>query len=123
MKCPNCGRELVKIRDTRGSEYKDLNSAAFKEASANDALSWDNVNAIPFKDDKEVYAYFKAAFDQKAEATFLSFIARRDLVEKIFEETGVRYNTQDITCDDLGVYVHPVDVQDNGSGIISMTQN
>lgn len=72
MKCNECGRELIKLGfHLTDVEEADLGLAMDKTRAAETALRPDVVNSYKFEDDKMLYAYFKAAFDELAEGRFL----------------------------------------------------
>lgn len=72
MKCNECGKELIKLPFVlNDSEIADLDLATSKINAATVALKPEVVNSYPLEDDKMLYAYFKAAFDELCEGRFL----------------------------------------------------
>lgn len=72
MKCNECGRELIRLPFTLDdSEIADLELAMTKINASTVALKPDVVASYNLEDDKRLYAYFKAAFDELCEGRFL----------------------------------------------------
>lgn len=72
MKCNECGKELIKLPFVlNDTEIADLDLATSKINAATVALKPDVVNSYPLEDDKMLYAYFKATFDELCEGRFL----------------------------------------------------
>lgn len=80
MKCNECGKELVKLPFVLDdSEMADLELATTKINAATVALKPDVVNSYKLENDKELYAYFKAAFDELCEGRFLYALWEKDV--------------------------------------------
>lgn len=72
MQCNECGRQLRKLPFMLDdSEIADMQLAIDKINTAGTALKADVFNSYSFENDKDIYAYFKAVFDEMAEGRFL----------------------------------------------------
>ena len=108
MKCPDCGKELLKVRDLTEDERNAFEYFVIKEDNANQAInSGIDVN---FKEG-ELYEYYKALYDQLAEARFLRTIFFRKIQEELNEKpVKVPYIFEG------ALYVHPVETKDEQNG-------
>lgn len=80
MKCNECGKELKKLSFVLDdSEMADLDLAVTKINAATTALKPEVFNGYKLEDDKEVYAYFKASFDELCEGRFLYALWESDV--------------------------------------------
>lgn len=80
MKCNECGKELMKLPFVLDEcEMADLDLAVTKINAATVALKPDVFSGYKLDDDKQLYAYFKAAFDELCEGRFLYAIWERDV--------------------------------------------
>lgn len=101
MTCNHCGKELKLLGELTKEEITNLHYIVSKNRTANTALDEKVVN---FKDmtPEQVYAYFKSAFDVKAEANFLEVENLKNIAE--------RFNVDDIysiIIDNEKAYLHP----------------
>ena len=79
MKCNECGKELIKLPFTLDDrEISDLDLATNKINAATVALKPSVVSSYKLDDDKQLYAYFKAAFDELCEGRFLYALWERE---------------------------------------------
>lgn len=103
MICDHCGKEMIKIGELTEEEHNDFIYINEKFATGNQALGTDILKDIKFKDG-EVFEYFRACYDQLAQARYLLFIFERGLKKRL----GVKQNTQ-IFIDGVSteVFVHP----------------
>lgn len=107
MKCEQCGKEMIKVGELSEKETHDWIFIKTKDDTASQALDSNTINGMQFKEG-ELFEYFKACFEAKAEAEFLRYVFFRDLrarfniskTENIWLEEG---NTA------IEVYVHPQD--------------
>ena len=106
MKCDNCGKELSLIRSLSREESQDVIYAKHKINSAKEALNPDIFNSLNLDNDG-IYSYFKAVYDNLCEGEFLYYIAVKEITDKIKEETGIEYNSNNLFINDVGVYLHP----------------
>lgn len=80
MKCNECGRELEKLPfNLDDAEMADLDLAVTKINASTVALKPEVVNSYKLEDDKQLYAYFKASFDELCEGRFLYALWERDV--------------------------------------------
>lgn len=105
MKCEQCGKELVKVGTLTEEETKDFYFVNEKFATANQALNSSIIKDIKFTDG-QVFEYFKASYDQLAQARYLQFIFERNLKNRI----NINQN-ENIIIDGLSleVFIHPED--------------
>jgi hypothetical protein len=103
MVCENCGKELVKVGALTEEELRDFCFVNEKFATANQALNSNVIKDIKFTDG-QVFEYFKAGYDQLAQARYLQFIFERELKNRL----NVSQDTP-IVIDGLSreVFVHP----------------
>ena len=106
MKCFDCGVELIKIGDVLPDEIADLNYYQSKMNSANDALNPEIVNKFSLSN-KQMYDYFKSAFDSMAEGQFLFYTLLREVTDRINKENGTSYKYGELNINEYGVYIHP----------------
>lgn len=72
MQCNECGRNLTRLPFVLDdSEMADMQLAIDKINTAGTALKADVLNSYRFEQDRDIYAYFKAVFDEMAEGRFL----------------------------------------------------
>ena len=72
MHCNECGRQLRKLPFMLDdSEIADMQLAVDKINTAGTALKADVYASYRFEQDRDIYAYFKAVFDEMAEGRFL----------------------------------------------------
>lgn len=101
MTCKDCGKELKLLGDLTKEEIANLHFIVAKNRTANTALDSRMVNFKEMTPD-QVYAYFKSAFDVKAEASFLEIENLKNIAE--------RFNVDDIysiLLEDEKAYLHP----------------
>ena len=78
MVCQNCGKEMIKVGTLTEKEVEELAYIERQFVNVNQALNPDTVNQMKFTNN-QVYEYFRAVYDNKAQAEFLRFIFFRDL--------------------------------------------
>ncbi len=72
MQCNECGRQLTRLPFMLDDgEIADMQLAVDKMNTAQTALKADVYASYRFGQDRDVYAYFKAVFDEMAEGRFL----------------------------------------------------
>jgi len=72
MQCNECGRQLKRLPFMLDDgEIADMQLAVDKINTAQTALKADVYASYRFGQDRDVYAYFKAVFDEMAEGRFL----------------------------------------------------
>ena len=108
MKCEHCGKELKKIGELTESNIRDLELINNKISTSNQALDINTIKDLPFSKPEEIFYYFKAAFDEKADAEFLKW----ELIHSIAERINYKGSPYDLyfpsyTYDENGIYVHP----------------
>lgn len=103
MKCEQCGKEMVKVGVLTEEEQNDFIFVNEKFATVNQALNTDVIKNIEFTDG-QVFEYFKASYDQLAQARYLQYIFERSLKNRI----GIQQDIP-IVIDGLSfeVFVHP----------------
>lgn len=80
MKCNECGKELERLPfSLDDSEIADLDLAVSKINAATVALKPEVVDGYRLEDDKMLYAYFKASFDELCEGRFLYALWERSV--------------------------------------------
>lgn len=101
MVCENCGKEMIKIGELTEQEQQDFFYVNEKLNCAYQAQKSDVLKEIKFSDG-QVYEYFKACYDEMAEAEYLNFIFYRNLEKRLGVDT-------DIFIDNISfeVFVHP----------------
>jgi hypothetical protein len=78
MQCNECGRQLTRLPFILDdSEIADMQLAVDKMNTAQTALKAEVYAGYRFEQDKDIYAYFKAVFDEMAEGRFLYAIWER----------------------------------------------
>lgn len=109
MTCENCGKEMIKVGVLTEEEQNDFIYVNEKFATVNQALGTDVLKDMEFTDG-QVFEYFKACYDQLAQAKYLQFIFERDLKNRV----GVKQNVP-IAIDGLSfeVFIHPTDEEEN----------
>lgn len=103
MVCKHCGKELKLLGDLAEEEKANLHYIIAKNRTVDTALDKSIVN-LKEMTPEQVYAYYKSAYDIKAEASFLE-IENLKLISK-------RLNIEDISkvmIFDDKVYLHPED--------------
>lgn len=106
MTCRNCGKELTFVRKPAKDEIENFIFINNKLNSVSDALNPDVVSSYKFETDEQVYAYFKAVFDLKAEANFLYYNFRKLIAEKLSEDLEKEISPDDFYFDEYGIYIH-----------------
>ena len=105
MKCENCGKEMVKVGGLTEAETNDFFFVNEKFATVTQALNTNVLKDLEFTDG-QVFEYFKACYDQLAQAKYLQYIFERDIKKRL----GLEPNTF-ITIDGLSleVFIHPTE--------------
>lgn len=109
MVCENCGKEMIKVGVLTEQEQTDFYFINEKYATATQALESDVIENMEFSDG-QVFEYFKACYDQLAQAKYLQFIFERGIKNRVGVEQDVP-----ITIDGLSfeVFIHPTDEETN----------
>ena len=103
MVCRHCGKELIKIGELTEKEVEELAFINKKSANAMQALNIETINGMKFTDG-QVFEYFRAAFDNKAQAEFLNYIFFRDLAKRLGRTDFTIGNGEP---DNHDIFVHP----------------
>lgn len=82
MVCEHCGKEMVKVGVLTEGETNDFYFINEKFATANQALNTNVIKDIEFTDG-QVFEYFKACYDQLAQARYLQFIFERGVKNRL----------------------------------------
>lgn len=89
MKCNECGRELTRLPFVLDdAQIADLQLAMDKMNTAQTALKGEVFNGYHFEEEKAVYAYFKAVFDEMAEGRFLYALWEREVRKRYGHPEG-----------------------------------
>ena len=109
MVCQNCGKEMVKVGVLTEEETNDFFFVNEKFATVTQAMNTDVLKDLEFTGG-QVFEYFKACYDQLAQAKYLQFIFERNIKKRL----GLEPNTF-ITIDGLSleVFIHPADKEEN----------
>lgn len=110
MVCKNCGKEMIKVGTLLEKEVEELAYIERQNVNATQALNYDTINKMKFEDG-QVFEYFRAAFENKAQAEFLSFVFFRDLRKRLELKTN-NFVIGDGTPDNHDVFVHPEEDND-----------
>lgn len=105
MVCENCGKEMIKVGVLTEQEQNDWTFIRTKENTTDQALNIETIKGMEFKDG-EVFEYFRACFDAKAEVEFLRYIFFRDLKKRLNLGEGENIWLGD-DYSDIGVFKHP----------------
>ena len=107
MTCENCGKEMIKVGTLEEHEVDDVAYVNEKFNCAMQSLNMEVLKDLEFTDG-QVFEYFKAAYDQLAQAKYLQFIFERDLKRrlKVDEPIFIDYATYE-------VFVHPKDEEES----------
>jgi hypothetical protein len=82
MKCEHCGKEMIKVGILTEQEQNDWVYTNEKFNCASMALNNDVIKDIEFTDG-QVFEYFKASYDQLAQANYLRFVFDRNLRKRL----------------------------------------
>lgn len=104
MKCPNCGKELIKVGTLTETEFEEWVLINKKYANSNQALNYETIREMEFTDG-QVFEYFRAVFHGKAEAEFLNYIFTRNLRKRLNLGNDIPITIGD-NADNYDVYVH-----------------
>ena len=103
MVCEQCGKEMVKVGVLTEEEQNDFIYVNEKLNCAQMALNNDVIRDIEFKDN-EVYEYFKASYEELAQANYLRYIFERNLKKRLglnpMENIAIDFISHE-------VFVHP----------------
>ena len=106
MKCKHCGKELIKVGELTDKEYEEIIFINKKFANSRQALNPETIKQMEFTEG-QVFEYFRAAYDNIAQADFLQYIFFKNLGERL----GI--NDKNIMLDDKpdskDIFVHPDD--------------
>lgn len=108
MTCENCGKEMIKVGVLTEEEQNDFIYVNEKFATVNQALNSEVLKDLEFTDG-QVFEYFKACYDQLAQARYLQFIFERGVKARlnIPKDTGFVLSEPE-----LEVFIHPVDEEE-----------
>ena len=104
MVCKNCGKELIKVGELTENEIEELILINKKFVNANQALNPDVINKMEFSDN-QVFEYFRAAYNNKAEAEFLNYIFLRKLSQRLNINTD-KINISNNEPNNFDIFVH-----------------
>lgn len=105
MKCPRCGKEMEKIGSLTLDEQESLALINKKLENVMQALNPVTIREMQFTDG-QVFEYFRAVFDSKAQAEFLRFIFFRDLAKRLNINTDTQIQIGDGSPDNVDIYIH-----------------
>lgn len=105
MVCANCGKEMIKVGELTEQERNDWMFIKTKDNTTAQAMNPDTIKGMEFSDG-QVYEYFKACFEARAESEFLKFTFFRDLRIRLnlMDEKDIWLNDD---TSGVGVYIHP----------------
>ena len=101
MTCEKCGKEMIKVGSLEEQEINDFIYINEKYNCVNQALSSNVISDMKFTDG-QVFEYFKACYDQLAQAKYLHFIFERDLKKRLGVKTQMY-----IDFISYEVFIHP----------------
>lgn len=101
MKCEHCGKEMIELGKLTEEEQNDFFFLNEKFVCANQALRIDVLKDLEFTDG-QVFEYFKACYDQLAQAKYLQFIFERGLKKRFGVEGNIFVDGLSLT-----VFKHP----------------
>ena len=101
MVCEHCGKEMIKVGVLTEEEQQDYFYVNEKLNCAYQAQNSDVLAKIKFNDG-QVYEYFKATYEQLADAEYLGFIFYRNLKKRLDVEQDVYIDGT--SCE---IFVHP----------------
>lgn len=104
MVCQNCGKEMIKVGVLTEEELNDFFFVNEKFATVNQALNTNILKDMEFEDG-QVFEYFKACYDQLAQARYLQFIFERNLKKRLGLELTEYIIIEDKTFE---VFTHPI---------------
>ena len=107
MTCKKCGKELIKLGELTESEIEELTLINKKQVNVQQALNPATINAMEFSDG-QVFEYFRAVYDSKAQADFLLHIFFRNLRKRLNIDPRVDFQIGN-DIEDYGVYTHKID--------------
>lgn len=82
MVCEECGKEMVKVGVLDEKEIDDFTYVNEKFNCASMAMNFDIIKDLEFTDG-QVFEYFKAAYDQLAQANYLRYTFERDVKKRL----------------------------------------
>ena len=94
---------MIKVGVLTEEEVNDFVYVNEKFATVNQALGTDILKDMEFKDG-QVFEYFKACYDQLAQAKYLQFIFERDLKNRLEIAQGIPIFIDGISTE---VFIHP----------------
>ena len=103
MVCEHCGKEMVKVGVLTEEEQQDFFFLNEKFANANQAMNMKVLKDLEFTDG-QVYEYFRACYDQLAQAKYLQFIFERGLKKRLDVPQNVFIAIDGLSFD---VFKHP----------------
>lgn len=103
MVCENCGKEMIKVGVLTEEEQNDFIYVNEKFATVNQALNSEVLKDLEFTDG-QVFEYFKACYDQLAQAKYLQFIFERDLKKRLDIAQGIQIFIDGLSNE---VFIHP----------------
>ena len=105
MKCFRCGRELEKIGELTENEIEELVLINKKFENSNQALNPETINKMNFTEG-QVFEYFRAIYDSKAQAEFLHYMFFRKLGKRLGLKEGTNIQIGNGEPYDYTVYIH-----------------
>ena len=103
MTCENCGKEMIKVGVLTEEEQNDFCFVNEKFATVNQALNSDVLKDLKFTDG-QVFEYFKACYDQLAQAKYLQFVFERGVKNRVGVEQDVPVAIDGLSFE---VFIHP----------------
>lgn len=109
MVCANCGKEMTLLGQLTEKESEDFQYVVVKESNINQALDTETINQMEFSE-SQVYEYFRAVFEARAEMEFLKFTFFKNLKLRLGLQTNEElWLKEDYTTGIVYIYQHPQD--------------
>lgn len=103
MVCAQCGKEMVKVGLLTEEERDDFFFVNEKFATANQALNLDVLKDLKFTEG-QVFEYFKACYDQLAQAKYLQYVFERGVKARLEIPQNKMIIVDGLS---LEVFIHP----------------
>lgn len=105
MKCFRCGKELKVVGTLEETEIEELCLINKKIENCAQALNPNTIKDMEFTDG-QIFEYFRAAYDNKAQAEFLQFMFFRNLMKRLEIDEGTQIQIGNGTPYDYNIYIH-----------------
>ena len=107
MVCNKCGKEMIKVGELTEKETEDFQYVVVREDNVYQALDTKTINGMDF-DEGQVFEYFQAVFQAKAEMEFLKY----SFFKKLKIRLGINLDeelwvNEDYTTGIVSAYKHP----------------